>query len=774
MSARSRSATLRRTSAVLAGLALAFVACAAPDEPARLAETRVAPLVDPFIGTGGHGHTYPGATVPFGMVQVSPDNGRSGWDWCSGYHASDSILTGFSHTHLSGTGIGDLLDVLVMPVAGDVDLSVDRLPDGTRPYADRLSHEHEHAEPGYYAVLLQRSGIEVELTATPRVGLHRMTFPEGADAGLVVDLGFSENWDNPTRTEIAQVADTLFTGLRYSRGWAADERVFFALATSRPVRDFETALDEPRTRALLRFGPATPDEPLLLKVGISYVDEAGALANLRAEAPGWDFDAARRRADRLWERELSKVRVTGGSADDRTIFATALYHTRLAPILFEDVDGRYRGGDARIHRADGFVNHSIFSLWDTFRAAHPLNTLIDASRVHDLVASMLAFRREHGLLPVWSLVGNETNTMTGNHAVPVLADAVLKGLAGVDPREALEASVESQTSTLRDVDDYTHYGWVPSDLGVEAVTKTLEYAYDDAAVARLADAVGDEETAERFRHRSRGWEHVYDPSTRFMRGRRADGSWVAPFDPLRADHRINTDYTEGNAWQHSWFVPQDPAALVQAMGGDEAFVHHLDALFDQDTTVVGENASPDISGLIGQYAHGNEPSHHIAYLYAWAGRPDRVADRVRQILDTQYRAAPDGLAGNEDCGQMSAWYVFSALGFYPADPSSGVYVLGVPRFDEARVRVQGGTFLVRAVRSGPDDRYVRSVRLNGRPWPFTYLRHADVAAGGSLEIVLGPTPDPDRGKALWQRPPSDSDARDVVELRARAEAAARR
>ncbi len=757
---------------VLIAAALAG-SCTPPDRPPRLEEPDLAARVDPFIGTGGHGHTYPGATVPFGMVQVSPDNGRSGWDWSSGYHWSDSVLTGFSHTHLSGTGIGDLLDVLVMPVAGPVDLSVDTLPDGTRPWADRVDHEDEWAEPGYYVVELQRSGIQVELTATARVGLHRIHYPEGSRPGLVIDLGFAENWDTPTRTELTQTADTLFVGRRYSRGWAPHERVYFALATSRPVASVERAMPSPRTRALLRFAPSAAAEPVVIKVALSYVDEAGALANLRAEAPAWDFDAVKRRAATAWEAELSKVRVFGGSAADRTIFYTALYHTRLAPVLFEDVDGRYRGGDGRVHRAEGFVNHSIFSLWDTFRAAHPLNTILDPARVHDLVASMLAFRGEYGLLPVWSLVGDETNTMTGNHAVPVVVDAVLKGLAGVDPREALSAVVESQTSSLRDLDDYQRYGYVPSELGVEAVTKTLEYAYDDATVARLAAAVGDDDAVVRFHDRARGWRNVYDASTGFMRGRHADGSWVDPFDPLRSDHRVNTDYTEGNAWQHSWFVPHDAAALVDAMGGDEAFVRHLDDLFDQDTTVVGENASPDISGLIGQYAHGNEPSHHIAYLYAWAGRPDRTADRVRQILDTQYRAAPDGLAGNEDCGQMSAWYVFSALGFYPADPASGVYVLGTPRFDEARLRVQGGTFLVRAIRSRPEDRYVRAVRLNGRPWPFTYVRHGDVAAGGSLEVTLGPKPDASWGRERWQRPPSDSDPPAVIDARARAEVAAR-
>ena len=743
-------------------------ACAPPDHPSRLDTPLVSRWVDPFIGTGGHGHVYPGATVPFGMVQVSPDNGRSGWDWSSGYHWSDSVVTGFSHTHLSGTGIGDLLDVLVMPVAGVVDLSADTLGDGTRPYADRLDHADEVAAPGYYAATLQRSGIHIELTATPRVALHRITFLAGDAAGLVVDLGFSENWDTPTHTEFIQVADTLFLGRRYSQGWAADQRVHFALVTSRPVVAATLAGEEPRLRAHLAFGPAG-DEPLLLKVGVSYADEVGALANVEAEAPQWDFDEVRARASRVWESELSKVRVSGGTADDRAVFYTALYHTRLAPVLFQDVDGRYRGGDGAVHEAKGFVNYTIFSLWDTFRAGHPLNTLLDAGRVHDLVASMLAFRREYGLLPVWSLAANETNTMTGNHAVPVVVDAVLKGLADVDGHEALAAVVESQSSDLRDLDDYRTYGWVPSELGVESVTKTLEYAFDDAAVARLSEAMGESATTARFRQRSRAWQHVYDPSTGFMRGRQADGTWVEPFDPLRSDHRQNTDYTEGNAWQHSWFVPHDGAGLVAAMGGDEAFVHRLDQLFEQDTVITGEAPSADISGLIGQYAHGNEPSHHIAYLYSWAGRPDRTADRVRQIIETQYRAAPDGLAGNEDCGQMSAWYVFSALGFYPADPASGVYVLGTPLFDEARLRVQGGMFTVRTHRSSAEDRYITAVRLNGHPWPLTYVRHTDVAAGGLLEIQLGPAPDPTWGKEAWSRPPSDSDSPAVVEQRARAE-----
>ena len=759
-------------SAVVLLAILAAAGCEPPDHPGRLHRVAVSHWVDPFIGTGGHGHVYPGATFPFGMVQVGPDNGRSGWDWVSGYHWSDSVLTGFSHTHLSGTGIGDLLDVLVMPVSGAVDLDPERGEDGFRPYADRLDHAQEKASPGYYAVTLQRSGIQVELTATPRVGLHRIRFPEGAEAGLVVDLDFAENWDTPTHVELIQVADTLFLGRRYSRGWAADQRVHFALATSRPVLAVTGAGENPRLRAHLAFGPMGA-EPLELKVALSYVDEPGALMNLEAEAPSWDFDGIRARAALAWEAELSKILVAGGSPEDRTIFYTALYRTRLAPILFQDVDGRYRGGDASIHEARGFVNHSIFSLWDTFRAAHPLNTILDAGRVHDFIASMMAFRREYGLLPVWSLVGNETNTMTGNHAVPVVVDAVLKGLTAVPPREALAAVVQSQSTDLRSLDHYRAFGYIPSELGVESVTKTLEYAFNDAAVARLAGHAGQASTASRFLRRSRAWRQVWDPDTGFMRGRRADGSWVEPFDPLHADHRQNTDYTEGNAWQHSWFVPHDAAGLVRAMGGEEAFVRRLDELFEQDTVIRGDNASPDISGLIGQYAHGNEPSHHIAYLYSWAGHPERTGERVRQILDTQYRAEPDGLSGNEDCGQMSAWYVFSALGFYPVDPASGVYALGVPRFDTAVLRVQGGTFTVRAHRQRPGDVYVQAVRLNGHPWPLTYLRHEDVARGGVLEFDMGPEPDRLWGRDPATRPPSDSDDEALIRARALLEADAR-
>ncbi len=798
--------------ALLAATLLAAAGCAPPDAPPRRGGPEdLAPLtryVDPFIGTGGHGHVYAGATVPWGMVQLSPDNGRDGWDWVAGYHYSDSVIVGFSHTHLSGTGIGDLLDVLVMPVSAPVEVArhMERRED--RPYRSRFSHDREAAAPGYYAVDLLDAGIRAELTATPRVGVHRYTFPASEDAGIVLDLGYAQNWDRAVETGIRIHDDTLVTGFRRSTGWARDQRVFFALVLSRPVTRVELADDsvalEPyvaggaaggagraraaetpdgagrdadraarassrRTRslqaapvtargtalrALLRLGPTRPGEEVLVKVALSYVDEAGALANLRAEAPGWDFDGIRESARRAWERELRKVRLRGGTERQRRIFYTALYRTRLAPILFQDVDGRYRGGDGEVHRTRDFTNYSIFSLWDTFRAQHPLLTILDPERVGDMVNSMLAFGDEYGFLPVWSLVGNETNTMTGHHALPVIADAYLKGIGGFDPERALEAMVRAATADHRGIPLYEEYGYIPSEMEVESVTKTLEYAFDDWAVAAMADALGRDSLAFEFRARARSWRNVFDPETRFMRGKRADGTWVTPFDPRRSSHRERTDYTEGNAWQHTWFVPHDVRGLILAMGGDGPFVAKLDSLFEADTVVTGENVSPDISGLIGQYAHGNEPSHHIAYLYSFAGAPWKTADRVREILETRYGDGPDGLAGNEDCGQMSAWYVLSALGFYPVNPVGGVYVLGSPLFPEAILDVGGGrTFTIRAPGVSERNRYVQSARLNGRPYTKAYLLHSDLVKGGVLELVMGPEPS-DWGTARQDRPPS--------------------
>ncbi|HEX9887236.1 MAG TPA: GH92 family glycosyl hydrolase [Longimicrobiales bacterium] len=785
--------------------ALAVAACSAPDVPPNLVGAgapsgALTAWVDPFIGTGGHGHVYPGATVPFGMVQLSPDNGVPGWDWTAGYHESDSVLVGFSHTHLSGTGIGDLLDVLVMPVSRRVPVDGTHASRDERPYASPFSHDREEAAPGFYSVWLDRPGVQAELTATERVGLHRYVWggdgvgaagaagaaarpgPAGqVEPGLIVDLGYSMNWDRPVDTGLRVVNDTLLAGFRRSSGWARDQRVFFAMALSRPLVGVDLAaglealppgaarVRSPDSRALLRFDGMSGDT-LLVKVGLSYVSEDAALANLMAEAPGWDFDQARLEADRAWERELRKIRVAGGTDAQRRTFHTAFYRTRLCPVLFEDVDGRYRGADGRIHEAEGFRNHSIFSLWDTFRAAHPLFTIVDPDRVPDLVASMLAFGDQHGYLPVWSLVGNETNTMTGHHAVPVLAEAVRKGVAGVDAVTALEAALRSSVADHRGLSHYRSYGYIPSGLEEESVTKTLEYAYDDWAVANLAAAALGQRSlprerlyevlnlADDFLDRAGSWRNVLDPRTRFMRGRRADGSWVEPFDPFRSSHMVDTDYTEGNAWQHTWFVPHDVAALMARIGGPRAFAAKLDSLFEADTVVVGENASSDISGMIGQYAHGNEPSHHIAYLYSWAGMPWKTQERVRQILASQYSDGPDGLAGNEDCGQMSAWYVLSAVGFYPVDPVSATYVIGSPLFEEAALDVgEGRTFVVRAPGVSDANLFVQRAWLNGAPLDKAYIRHEDVARGGELVLEMGPEPNRAWASGVEDRPPSQSD-----------------
>ena len=750
-------------------LGCAIAACEGPERP-------VTDYVDPFIGTGAHGHTYPGATVPFGMVQLSPDNGRSGWDWVSGYHYSDSVIAGFGHTHLSGTGIGDLADILFMPVGGAIDIARHYEDRSDRDYASAFSHARESAEPGYYSVVLDGPGITVELTATGRVGMHRYTYPAGSEPGVVVDLGYSMNWDRPTDTYIVIENDTLVAGHRLSTGWAADQRVYFAAAFSRPIVGSALADDSVRLRerdeargghikGLFEIGGGGGE--LLVKVGISYVDVEGALRNLEAEVPHWDFDRVREEASASWEEALGSVRVWGGNEGAKRTFYTALYRTKLAPILFQDVDGRYRGADGRVHASDGSRNYSVFSLWDTFRAAHPLYTLTERGRVNDFVRSMLAFERESGWLPVWSLVANETNTMTGYHAIPVIADAYLKGFRDYDVEQAFAAMRRFAMRDFRGLEHYRRYGYIPSELEQESVTKTLEYAYDDWAIAQMAHALGRERDTDLFLERAAYYANVYDSSTGFMRGRTAGGRWVEPFDPKRSSHRVNTDYTEGNAWQHSWFAPHDVRGLIGLMGGDGAFIAKLDALFAADSAVTGEDASPDISGLIGQYAHGNEPSHHIAYLYSYAGAPWKTQAAVRQILETLYDASPDGLAGNEDCGQLSAWYVFGALGFYPVDPVGGVYVIGSPLFEEASIEVgEGKSFSVIARNVSRRRRYVQSATLDGEPFSRSYLRHEEIMRGGTLELRMGSQPNHEWGSAMAQRPPSMSDPVDREEMAA--------
>lgn len=733
------------------------------------------------MGTGAHGHVFPGATVPHGMVQLSPDNGQNGWDWVAGYHASDSVVVGFSHTHLSGTGIGDLADVLIMPGTGRPALEGPWEDRAERPFADRYHHGGEAAEPGYYRVHLEESGIDVELTASTRAGVHRYTFPDTAEAALFLDLGYAVNWDRPVAAEIRVVGDTMLVGTRTSSGWARDQSVHFAATFSRPFQTVAMVAGDSAgidgrppaavvargqlVRALVGFGPL--DGPLIVRVGISHTDQDGAVANLSAEAAGRSFEEVRAAAREAWRHELSRIRVAGGTPSQRRLLYTSLYRVHLGPVRYDDADGRHPGSP---HPRSGErpPRYSIFSLWDTFRAEHPLLTLVSPERQPGILHSLLGLRRDLGLLPVWELVGNETNTMTGYHAVPVVADLILKGWGEGFEGEALEAMVESADQEGRDVGLYRRWGYVPSDSTRESVTKTLELAYDDATIARVADhlagrarearddARADSLTAlaDRFAERSRSWLEVYDPGTGFMRGKLSDGTWRQPFDPFHSSHEADTDYTEGTAWQHSWFVPHDPAGLIQRLGGDAAFIARLDALFAQDTAMTGENVAADISGMLGQYAQGNEPDHHVPWLYVYAGAPWKTHARVRQILDTLYRDARDGLPGNEDYGQMSAWYVFAAIGFYPVDPASGVYVLGSPIFDDIEIDVgRGRTFRIQAPGAG-ERLYVVGARLNGEPWPYTWITHEQLTAGGRLELEMAAEPDPAYGRAPEHRPPS--------------------
>lgn len=803
---KSKSIPRRKPSSA-ARLGAAAAVCLAALLPACDVVPDPVTSVDPFIGTGAHGHVYPGATVPHGLVQLSPDNGKSGWDWVAGYHASDSVVVGFSHTHLSGTGIGDLEDILFMPGV----ITAGRPPDITgpweerldRPFADRYTHADEAAEPGYYRVDLRESGIRAELTATTRTGVHRYTFPapsdaerapDGGAAALFVDLGYAMNWDRPVATELRLVGDTMLVGTRRSSGWARDQATHFAATFSAPIRFLRLAAGDTTgvemrpaaaqvarrqiTRALLEFD--TLASPLVVRVGVSHTSQDGAIANLAAEAAGRSFDDVRAAGRRAWGDELGRIRVAGGTPSQRRVFYTSLYRTHLGPVRFDDVDGASAGTPHP---------YSIFSLWDTFRAEHPLMTLVSPERVPGILESMLALRQDLGRLPVWELLGNETNTMTGYHAVPVLADMVLKGLADGHEAEALDAMVETADQEGRDVGLYRRWGYVPADSARESVTKTLEYAYDDATIARVAHLLarharesGDAGVpvvrdlaaradsradslaaiAQRFTLRSRSWQRLFDPGTGFMRAKLSDGSWRTPFDPVFSSHRQDADYTEGTAWQHSWFVPQNPGALVRRLGGDAPFIARLNALFSQDTAMAGENVSPDISGMIGQYAQGNEPGHHVPWLYVYAGAPWRTQARVRQILDTLYRDDRDGLPGNEDYGQMSAWYVFAAMGFYPVDPAGGVYVLGSPVFDEIEIQVRPAgadstdrprTFRIEAAGAG-ENPYVVGAKLNGKPWPYTWITHDQITAGGVLELEMAPQPDPAYGRAMDVRPPS--------------------
>ncbi len=719
-------------------------------------------FVNPFIGTGGHGHTYPGAVIPFGMVQLSPDNGTSGWDWCSGYNYADSVIIGFSHTHLSGTGIGDLCDILFMPATLSINSEADTSK--LKNLHSEFSHSSETARPGYYSVELKTFNIKAELTATKRAGFQKYTFPKSNDAVIVLNLSHSLNWDKTTEAYLKIIDSKTIAGYRFSTGWAKDQRVYFAAKFSKPfdehIIDLNNQLkrNELETKGKLLEGifkfKTKPGEIIYVKTGISSANIEGALKDLDSEIPDWNFEKVKNTAAESWQKELSKIKIQTPDKNLKEIFYTALYHTMLAPNLFSDVNGNFKGADSLAHNAKGYNQYTVFSLWDTFRAEHPLFTIIEKNLVNDFVRSMLAHYEETGLLPVWELDGNETNTMIGYHAVPVIADAILKGFHGFNINEAYEAMKKSAMQNHFGLKYYKEFGYVPADKENESVSKTLEYAYDDWCIAHVAKFLHKKKDYDLFIKRAGYYKNLFDPSTRFMRGKESDGKWKNEFDPRYSNHR-NDEYTEGDAWQWSWFVPHDVNGLVKLMGGNEKFISKLDSLFNQSPVVEGLHSSPDISGMVGQYAQGNEPSHHIAYLYNYAGKPWKTQEIVRRICETLYTDSTNGLCGNDDCGQMSAWYVFSSIGFYPVNPADGIYVIGSPMFDKVSINVGSGKyFTVLAKNVSKENKYIQSAKLNGDNLDRTYIYHKEIINGGTLIITMGNKPNKNWGSNANDFPPS--------------------
>ena len=743
-------------------------------------EYNLAQFVDPFIGSGGHGHVFVGANVPFGGVQLGPSNFYKGWDWSSSYNYTDSIVKGFTHLNLSGTGVTDLGELILMPTVGklktwsganqtkflgDVKKSWYLTYGEKKPeeaYASLYTKETEVAKPGYYSVKLDDYDIQVELTATERVGMHRYSFPESDQARIIIDLS-EGNSDTSVETYINQINDTTIEGYRFSKGWAEDQREYFTLVSSKPISNFVVYDGNKKTygknakgvyiKGFLEF-KTSKNEEVIVKMGISPVSSENALENIEFEIPHWNFDEIAENAEKKWNKELSKIKIETNDISKKRIFYTAMFHTMIAPNLFNDVNGEYRGTDKKVYSDPGFSNYTLFSLWDTYRAAHPLLTITQPERVSDIVNSMLLIFDQQGKLPVWHLRGNETNTMPGYSAIPVIVDACLKGFDGIDLEKAFDAVKTTATGDFEPgVKDLMEYGYIPADHGPESVASAMEYAISDWAISKLAEKLGKREDAVYFGNRAKGYQKYYDQETGFMRGKLADGSWRTPFDPVSALHRVN-DYCEGNAWQYLWMVPQDPEGLINLLGGDAPFIEKLDELFSRSSDL-GEGASIDISGMIGQYAHGNEPSHHTSYMYAYAGEQYKIADKVDYILNELYKDQPDGLSGNEDCGQMSAWYVLSSIGFYSVNPSNGAYVFGRPLFDSAIIELpMGKKFVVETKNNGAENIYIQSVKLNGNPYNKSFITHKNIIQGGKLSFVMGPEPNKEFASQIEDRPKS--------------------
>ncbi|WP_425401994.1 GH92 family glycosyl hydrolase [Fulvivirga imtechensis] len=734
--------------------------------------------VDPMIGTARMGHTYPGATAPFGMVQLSPDtdtipyavNGKYTGDvykYCAGYQHEDKTIVGFSHTHFSGTGHSDLGDFLVMPTVGELQLNPGTAKNSETGYRSVFSHENETAEAGYYKVKLDDYNITAELTATTRVGMHRYTFPESDKAHIILDLMYGiYNYDEKTTWAFLRVEnDTLVTGYRSTNGWARTRTIYFAMAFSKPFKsyglktyekhpyrgfwgrfdqenNFPEAANE-KIRAHFDFD-TSEGEQIKIRFALSPVSTEGAIKNMQAEVPGWDFDQVKSQTQATWNKELNRITADAGSDGEMTNFYTAMYHAFLGPTVYMDVDGQYKGLDQNIHQADGFINYTSFSLWDTYRALHPLFNILQPARNQDMIRSMMAHYDQsvHKMLPIWSHHANENWCMIGYHSVPVIADAVIKGNADFDVERALEACIQTANTRYFDgIGAYIDKGYVPEDISSASVSKTLEYAYDDWCIAQMAGRLGKEDIYNEFIKRSASYKNVYDARSGFMRPKLSNGEWKKEFDPLDTHGQ---GFIEGNSWNYSLYVPHDPATMIDMMGGKQKFTQHLDSLFSMELPDKYFEHTEDISrdGIIGNYVHGNEPSHHVVYLYNWTDAPWKAQDKIRMILKTMYKPAANGLGGNDDFGQMSAWYLFSALGFYPVAPGSNEYMLGSPVVKSATIHLKNGkTFTVEAKDQSDKNVFVKRVTLNGKLLDRRYVTHEDIVNGGTLTFYMSSRPD---------------------------------
>ena len=744
---------------MLAAAAVAMTSLVSCTPAEQTAEADLLQYVDPFIGSGFHGHVFVGASVPFGMVQLGPNNIDKGWDWCSGYHYSDSICIGFSHTHLNGTGCGDMGDVMVMPMT-EVNVKRGNQDDISSGYASYYRHETEEAHPDYYSVMLDRYDIKAELTATARVGLHRYTFPQGKQAHILVNLKDGVG-SIVTNSYIRQIDQYTIEGYRYTRGWSPMRKVYFVLQADKPIADLslyddtvqvaaKSQLKARAVKGVLSFGE---QQQVMVKVALSPVSCENAMANLKAEMSGFDFEHVRKACAAQWNERLNRITIETDDEAAKRVFYTSNYHTMVAPTLFCDVNGQYRGINDMIYTApEGFTNYTTLSLWDTYRTLNPLFTLVNDEMVPDIVNTMISIYHQNDKLPVWALQSGETNCMPGYSAVPIIADAYLKGFEGFDAEEAFAAMKATTVYPQQNAVPYVvERGYIPCDKVHEATSIAMEYAVDDWGVAAMAKKMGKQEDAELYARRAMYYKQYFDSEIKFIRPKMDDGTWRTPYDPANSIHMVG-DFTEGNGWQYTFFAPHDVYGLIELFGGDEEFITKLDAFFINNDSM-GETASADITGLIGQYAHGNEPSHHIAYMYAYAGQQWKVAEKVRFIMDEFYTDKPDGVIGNEDCGQMSAWYVMSSMGFYQENPSDGVFVFGSPRFDKMTVKVRGNnTLIIEAENNSKENIYIQEVYFNGKPYEKSYITYDELIAGGTLKFVMGPKPNKNFGAAKENRP----------------------